>query len=229
MSQAIRGTSAQLAGRLVLNGQRLDQPSISFLTRLFDGNGVKRIDTVRTTTGRGGKPAIVWEFDPSQFKLDMKMGRKPRSANDEGETNGNGGSTNTGTEGKRRPGRPTNAEREQRAQQAQSNQPQGDLASAIGAAIAQQMAPVVERLDKLADTMAQPQASTTGEPDAGSEAGKGDEGAQANGGENGNGSNGSETDNGNETDKQASASKATASKPAASKSASVSNKGKGKK
>lgn len=219
MNQAIRGTSAQLAGRLMLNGQRLDQPSISFLTRLFDGNGVKRIDTVRTTTGRGGKPAVVWEFDPTQFKLDMKMGRKSRSANDDSETGSNASGSVNGSEPKRRRGRPTN---EERAQRQASQQPQGDLAAAIGAAVAQQMAPVVDQLNKLTAATIQAPASDA-DQGAGSDAGKGNEGAQP-GGE-GNGSdNGGE---GNETaGKQASA-PASTKQASASKSASKS-KGKAK-
>lgn len=58
---ALRGTPAQLAGRLAVNGKPLGQAEISFLTRM--GFAVSD-GTAKTRSGRGGKPATIWIFNP---------------------------------------------------------------------------------------------------------------------------------------------------------------------
>jgi hypothetical protein len=71
----LRGTAAQLAGRLTFNGVALSQPEISMLTRLGNGIFAHPVETIKQTDGRGGKPATVWEFDP-EGSFDMKLARK---------------------------------------------------------------------------------------------------------------------------------------------------------
>ena len=63
-NNALRGTPAELAGRVTLNGHTLGQPEISFLTRLGDGTFAKKVGTAKKGGGRGGKPATIWEFKP---------------------------------------------------------------------------------------------------------------------------------------------------------------------
>lgn len=77
---ALRGTPAQLAGRLAVNGKPLGQAEISFLTRM----GFAQQDgTAKTRSGRGGKPATIWIFNPSNKftieAIEKARGRK-RSA-----------------------------------------------------------------------------------------------------------------------------------------------------
>ncbi len=65
MNSALRGTCGELAGRVALFGQPLSQADLGFLTRLGEGKFATRVDTIRMNTGRGGKPATVWEFKPN--------------------------------------------------------------------------------------------------------------------------------------------------------------------
>jgi hypothetical protein len=76
----IRGTAAELAGRLTFNGVALSQPEISMLTRLGNGIFAHPVETVRTGEGRGGKPATVWEFD-AEGSFDVKLARKRKPGN----------------------------------------------------------------------------------------------------------------------------------------------------
>jgi len=57
---ALRGTPAQLAGRLAVNGKPLGQAEISFLTRM---GFAQSEGTAKTRSGRGGKPATIWSFN----------------------------------------------------------------------------------------------------------------------------------------------------------------------
>lgn len=65
MNAVLRGTCGELAGRVALFGQPLTQADLGFLTRMGEGKFATRVDTIRQNTGRGGKPATVWEFKPN--------------------------------------------------------------------------------------------------------------------------------------------------------------------
>lgn len=92
-TQALRGTPSELSGRLIVNGRRLNQPEISMLSRLLDGNGIEKVGTAKRSGARGGKPATILEINPDAMKFEVKMGRKTRSKghpDDEGDNdNGN--------------------------------------------------------------------------------------------------------------------------------------------
>lgn len=66
-TNTLRGTPAELAGHISLNGRMLEQPDISFLTRM---GAAKKIGTSKKSGYHGGKPATIWEFNP---KLTMKF------------------------------------------------------------------------------------------------------------------------------------------------------------
>jgi hypothetical protein len=65
MNNVLRGTCGELAGRVALFGVPLSQADLGFLTRMGEGKFATRVDTIRQNTGRGGKPATVWEFKPN--------------------------------------------------------------------------------------------------------------------------------------------------------------------
>lgn len=70
MANVVRGTPAELAERLTVNGHSVTQQDVHFLTRLGDGVFAKQVGTKRTNTGRGGKPATIWEIrQNASFKL----------------------------------------------------------------------------------------------------------------------------------------------------------------
>lgn len=62
MSNTIRGSVAQLAGRIVVNGVALGQPELSMLTRIGRGHFCKPVEVIRHE-GKRGKPTTVWEFN----------------------------------------------------------------------------------------------------------------------------------------------------------------------
>jgi hypothetical protein len=66
-NSTLRGTPAELAGHISLNGRRLEQPDISFLTRM---GAAKKVGTSKKGGYHGGKPATIWEFGN---KLTMKF------------------------------------------------------------------------------------------------------------------------------------------------------------
>ena len=61
MSTVIRGTIAELAGKLTLNGVTLNQPELSVLTRLGRDTFAKPVAQIRT--GVKGRPTTVWEIN----------------------------------------------------------------------------------------------------------------------------------------------------------------------
>lgn len=64
MSNVIRGSVAQLAGRIVVNGVALGQPELSMLTRIGRGSFCKPVEIIKKA-GVRGKPTTVWEIDAS--------------------------------------------------------------------------------------------------------------------------------------------------------------------
>jgi hypothetical protein len=62
MSEVIRGSVAQLAGRIVVNGVALGQPELSMLTRIGRGSFCKAVETIKKE-GVRGKPTTVWEIN----------------------------------------------------------------------------------------------------------------------------------------------------------------------
>ena len=62
MSNVIRGSVAQLAGRIVVNGVALGQPELSMLTRIGRGSFCKPVEIIKKA-GVRGKPTTVWEID----------------------------------------------------------------------------------------------------------------------------------------------------------------------
>lgn len=64
MSNVIRGTIAELAGKFQVNGVVLDTGTLSMLTRLGRGSFATKVGTVKTTAGKG-KPSTIWEINPS--------------------------------------------------------------------------------------------------------------------------------------------------------------------
>ena len=62
MSNVIRGSVAQLAGRIVVNGVALGQPELSMLTRIGRGSFCKPVEVIKKA-GVRGKPTTVWEID----------------------------------------------------------------------------------------------------------------------------------------------------------------------
>lgn len=68
-AQKIEGTPEELANRLSMNGHVLSQADIGFLTRLGLG---KKVGTVKSGSGRGGKPATKWVINPrATLKFDL--------------------------------------------------------------------------------------------------------------------------------------------------------------
>ena len=62
MTQTIRGTIADFAGKLSLNGVVLGQPELSMLTRIGRGSFFNAVGTVPKPAGQRGKPATIWEL-----------------------------------------------------------------------------------------------------------------------------------------------------------------------
>jgi hypothetical protein len=62
MTQTIRGTIADFAGKLSLNGVILGQPELSMLTRIGRGSFFNAVGTVPKPAGQRGKPATIWEL-----------------------------------------------------------------------------------------------------------------------------------------------------------------------
>lgn len=58
----LRGTVAELAGKISINGTVMNQPELSFLTRLGGGTFARAVGKVKTSAGKG-KPAVIWEID----------------------------------------------------------------------------------------------------------------------------------------------------------------------
>ena len=63
MNERIRGTIADFAGKLTVNGVTLGQPELSMLTRIGRGSFFKAIGTVPKPAGVRGKPATIWELN----------------------------------------------------------------------------------------------------------------------------------------------------------------------
>lgn len=59
MSNSIRGTIAQLSGKVKMNGNALDSVALSTLTR---AGFAQKVGTVEKPAGQRGKPATIWEF-----------------------------------------------------------------------------------------------------------------------------------------------------------------------
>ena len=57
MSNTIRGSIAQLAGRVVVNGVALGQPELSMLTRIGRGHFSKPVEVIKHE-GKRGKPTL---------------------------------------------------------------------------------------------------------------------------------------------------------------------------
>lgn len=74
MSTVIRGTIAELAGKLTMNGTVLGQPELSVLTRLGRDTFAKPVAQIRT--GAKGRPTTVWEINTEstlEFKIDASF------------------------------------------------------------------------------------------------------------------------------------------------------------
>ena len=58
-NETIRGTIAELAGRVTVNGNVVDQPGLSVLTRLGIG---KQVGVTEKPENQRGRAATIWEF-----------------------------------------------------------------------------------------------------------------------------------------------------------------------
>lgn len=59
MSDTIRGTIAELANKVTVNGNLVDQPGLSVLTRLGIG---KQVGVTEKPDNQRGRAAAIWEF-----------------------------------------------------------------------------------------------------------------------------------------------------------------------
>ena len=71
-----RGTVAELAGKMELNGQTLSLQDVQFLTRIGRDSFAKAVDTAPSSGERGGKRATIWEISPSA-KLQLRTSKEP--------------------------------------------------------------------------------------------------------------------------------------------------------
>jgi organic radical activating enzyme len=70
-SPIFQGTVAELAGKMAIGGEPLNQQDVQFLTRILRETGhAKAIDTAPATGKRGGKRATVWQIMPN-IKLSL--------------------------------------------------------------------------------------------------------------------------------------------------------------
>lgn len=84
-----RGTVAELAGKISLNGEVLNLQDVQFLTRIGRDSFAKPVGTAPGTGTRGGKRATVWEINPN-----CRLAFEAAPVNDEKqETKGKGAST----------------------------------------------------------------------------------------------------------------------------------------
>lgn len=84
MTQTIRGTIADFAGKLSLNGAVLGQPELSMLTRIGRGSFFNAVGTVPKPAGQRGKPATIWELTLSA-DLNFKQVEAATAAEDASE------------------------------------------------------------------------------------------------------------------------------------------------
>lgn len=64
-AQTFKGTVAELAGKMALNGEILNLQDVQFLTRIGRDSFAKRVGTAPGSGTRGGKRATIWEINPS--------------------------------------------------------------------------------------------------------------------------------------------------------------------
>lgn len=66
MSNTIRGTVQELINRgLKINGESIGQAEFSVLARLGKDTFAKNVGIVPRVEGKKGKPATIWELNPS--------------------------------------------------------------------------------------------------------------------------------------------------------------------
>ena len=63
MSKLFRGTVAELAGRISINGRVLSAPELSMIVKLGEGSFARKVGVGPKPTR--GVPANIWEIDAS--------------------------------------------------------------------------------------------------------------------------------------------------------------------
>jgi hypothetical protein len=74
--QTLRGTIAQLAGHITVNGKPVGQAELSVLTRLGEGTFATAVERIACTDENGkptrGRPTNVWQIDKNiRMSFDM--------------------------------------------------------------------------------------------------------------------------------------------------------------